>query len=404
MNPKVDYKKMATIVVHGGNEAARSGDSSFVPVSPPVHHSVAYGYASMQELDEVFEGSREGYCYSRFANPTVHQFERAMAAVEGGESCIAFASGMAALHACFSLFDLCQGSAVLASRDLYGPTYISLQELCRTRGVTLKFIDITDIDLVEKSLNECSPTFLMVETISNPLVRVADLSALGRLAHAKGTALIVDNTFATPILCKPLTLGADIVVHSATKFIGGHGDVMGGVVVTDAARRQRLAEIRKMTGAVLGPQDAWLLSRSLKTLLLRVERQQKNAMEVALWLHAHPCVEKVHFPGLAHHAQHALARIQFCAAGTYGSMLSFEIKDAGKSEVFGFCERLKLCLPVTTLGEVSTLVLYPAHSSHRGLRSEERVAIGIKDNLVRMSVGIEDKDDICADLDQALNK
>ena len=398
-----DKASLATLVVHGGEERGKAcPPASFTPVSPPIYHSVAYGYPSMQDLDDVFSGSKSGYCYSRFGNPTVCQFEKAMAAVEGGDICVAFASGMAAIHACFSLCNPAPGSAVLASRDLYGPTYLSLRDFCAERGVCVEYVDCTDLNLVARRMAELSPIFFMVETISNPLVRVADLQSIGAITRAHGCTLVVDNTFATPVLCRPLALGADIVVHSATKFIGGHGDVMGGVVITDKARAQRLSEIRKMTGAILGPQDAWLLTRSLKTLLVRVERQLQNAVQVASWLQAHPRINTVHFPGLAGHAQHTLACTQFGNQGKFGSMLSFEIKDTGKREMFSFFDKLRLCLPVTTLGDVFTLALYPAYSSHRGLTRQQREELGIKENLVRLSIGIEDAHDICADLAAAL--
>ncbi len=241
---------------------------------------------------------------------------------------------------------------------------------------------------------------LLVETISNPLLKVADLPRLAELAHAHRAAFIVDNTFATPVLCRPLELGADYVVHSATKYLGGHGDVLGGAVITSAARRKELYEINKLLGANLGPQDAWLVHRGLKTLPLRVMRQCANATEIAGWLAGHRRVAGVNYPGLAAHPQHELAGRLLC--GSYGAMVSFDLAGAGQPEVFRFMEALRLIQSATTLGDVYTLTLYPAMSSHRALDAETRARIGIGDGLVRLSIGIEDVRDIIADLEQAL--
>ena len=231
---------------------------------------------------------------------------------------------------------------------------------------------------------------LIVETISNPLLKVADLPTLAELAHAAGAALIVDNTFASPYLCRPLGLGADYVVHDATKYLGGHGDVLGGVTVTGSAvRRRELNEVNKLVGANLGPQEAWLVLRGIKTLPLRVQRQCENASQVAAWLAGHPTVSRVNYPGLAFHPQHALAA-RLLERGAFGAMISFDIRDGDRARVFRFMEALRLVLPATTLGDVYSLALYPAHSSHRALDPDLRRRIGIGDGLVRLSVGIED--------------
>ncbi len=240
-----------------------------------------------------------------------------------------------------------------------------------------------------------------METVSNPLLKVADLPALADIAHRYGAALLVDNTFATPYLVRPLALGADIVVHSATKYLGGHGDVLAGVVITPAARREALMEVLKTTGANLGPVEAWLLLRGLRTLVLRVERQFANALTVARWLEAHPRIARVLYPGLPSHPQHERAARLFGGRG-FGGIVTFELKDAGQREVFRFLDRLRLCIPATSLGDIQTLVLYPAHSSHRGLSPEERAALGITDGMVRLSVGIEAVEDILSDLGRAL--
>jgi len=233
------------------------------------------------------------------------------------------------------------------------------------------------------------------------LLKVADLPAVIAQAHAVDATVVVDATFTTPWLCQPLALGADYVVHSATKYLGGHGDVLGGVIATGRAQRHSLHEILKLTGSILGPQEAWLILRGLKTLPLRVARQCENALTVARWLQEHPCVARVHYPGLLSHPQHALATQLFGGRG-YGGVVSFELARGGRAEAFRFLEALRLVLPATSLGDVYSLALYPAISSHRALSPEERARLGIGDNLLRLSLGIEDVADVQADLDQAL--
>jgi len=245
------------------------------------------------------------------------------------------------------------------------------------------------------------PRLVLVEAISNPLLKVADLPALAEMAHGVGGVLAVDSTFATPYLLQPLVWGADYVVHSATKYLGGHGDVLGGVVVATAARCQEMRELVKLIGGNLGPTEAWLVLRGLKTLPLRMRQQCENALKVAQWLADQPEVARVNYPGLPMHPQHALAKRLF-RWGLFGGMISFELAGADRSQVFRFMEALRLCLPATTLGDVYSLVLYPAMSSHRVLPPAERERIGISDGLVRLSVGIEEVGDIIADLEQAL--
>jgi cystathionine gamma-synthase/methionine-gamma-lyase len=352
-------------------------------------------------LDAVFAGTRQGYVYARYGNPTVTALEQAVAALEEGESALAFASGMGAIHAALLAVGARAGSTVIAARDIYGATYALLDQLMRSQGVATCFVDVTDLETVETLCMELEPVALLVETISNPLLKIADLPALAQVAHRHGAALLVDNTFATPCLVQPLTLGADVVIHSATKYLGGHGDVLGGVVVTSQARWADLFEILKVTGANLGPQEAWLVLRGIKTLPLRVGQHCQNGLAVARWLAGHSKASRVLYPGLPSHPQHVLAGRLFQGPG-YGGMVSFELAGAGQPQVFRFFEALRLCMPATTLGDVYTLVLYPAHSSHRALGPEERARIGIGEGLVRISVGIEALEDIIADLEQAL--
>jgi cystathionine beta-lyase/cystathionine gamma-synthase len=290
---------------------------------------------------------------------------------------------------------------VVAAADVYGATYALLGKLFTELDVRVRFVDITDLDQVAQAVREERPIAMLCEIISNPLLKVADVPALAEMAHAADATLIVDNTFASPYLFQPLKHGADYVVHSATKYIGGHGDLMAGVVACSAERGRDLRERQKLLGANLGPQEAWLALRGLKTLPLRMRQHCANAHVVAEWLVTHPAVAHVNFPGLPDHPQHAIADRLFAGRG-FGGMMSFDLKGAGQAEVFRFMEALKLVLPATTLGDVYSLTLYPAHSSHRQLAPEVRAAIGIGNGLVRLSVGIEDAQDIIADLRQAL--
>ena len=403
-----------TLAVHAGEHTTKTtpltgpdAGHSYQPVVTPVHHSVGYTYADTEDLDAVFSGASDNPVYTRYGNPTVTAFEAAVAALEDGEAALAYGSGMAAIHAALLAAGARAGTAVVAAHDVYGATYALLNRLLATQGVTVRFVDAADLNAVSQALNEVRPVAVLVETLSNPLLKVADLPALARLSHETGAKFIVDNTFATPMLCRPLALGADFVVHSATKYLAGHGDVLGGVVVVRSrAERAALNELNKLLGANLAPQEAWLAHRGLKTLPLRMERQCRNAAIVADWLAAQSQVARVNYPGLQAHPQHGLAEALFgggpAGEALFGGMMSFDLANAGRAEVFRFLEALRLVQPATTLGDVYTLTLYPAMSSHRALDAETRARIGIGAGLIRLSIGIEDPRDIVADLEQAL--
>lgn len=394
-----------TLAVHAGERAALP---DFWPVSTPIYQTVGYVYDSMDDLDAIFGKSRPGFVYPRYGTPTNAALERAVAALEGGEAALSFASGMAALHAALLAAGVAAGRSVVAGHDLYGATYSLLGDLFQRLGARVCFTDATNLSEVRRALEEVHPRVLLCETLSNPLMKVANVPRLADLAHDYGADLLVDNTFATPYLYSALAGGADYAIHSTTKYLGGHGDVMGGVAVTTAANRERLFEITKMVGGCLGPTEAWLTLRGIKTLPLRMTQHSRNAQAVADWLTGHPRVLRVNYPGLTSHSQHQLATELF-RDGAYGGMISFEIADdddpmssADRTTVFRFMERLHLILPATTLGDVYSLVLHPASSSHRALTAEQRSHIGIADGLVRISVGIEAVSDILADLEQAL--
>jgi cystathionine gamma-synthase/methionine-gamma-lyase len=352
-------------------------------------------------MDAVFGGQESGYVYRRYESPTVDAFERAVAVLEGGEAAFATASGMAAVHGALLAADVRAGGHVVAAQDVYGATYSLLDTLMREQGVVVHVVDATDLEAVQALVERHRPAALICETISNPLLKVADVEALAGIAHRAGAALIVDSTFATPYLLRPLDLGADYVVHSASKYIGGHGDVLAGVVATSAANRARLLGLEKLLGAVLAPETAWLALRGLKTLPLRMQQHCSGAAEVAGWLAQHPAVARVNYPGLPGHPQHQLARHLFGKRG-FGGMISFELRQATQAAAFRFLDALQLVLPATTLGDVYSLALYPVMASHRAVPPQERTRLGIGEGLLRLSIGIEDPRDLQEDLDQAL--
>ena len=387
-----------TQAVHAGERQQPPRETS---VTTPLYHSVGYLEPSAAVMEEVFSGETAGYVYRRYTSPTVEAFERAIAALEGGDAAFATASGMAAVHAALLAAGVRAGSHVVAARDCYGATYDLLATLLTEQGVTTHFVDATDAKHVEEAVSQYHPAAVLVEIVSNPLLKLADIGALARSAQNAGAALIVDSTFATPYLCRPLALGADYVVHSASKYIGGHGDVLAGVVATSHANRDKLFAIEKKIGAVLAPEVAWLALRGLKTLPLRMRQQCANAGIVAQFLSEHPAVTRVFYPGLPSHPQHQLARELFGERG-FGGMVAFELRNGTRQAAFAFLDALKLVLPATTLGDVYSLALYPVMASHRAVPPVERAQLGITEGLLRLSIGIEDANDIVADLDAAL--
>lgn len=396
----LSQKSFQTRAVHAGE---RVPPAEYRPVATPIWPTVGYLYESMNDLDAVFAHTKPGQVYLRYSNPTVEAFEAAVANLEGAEAAQAYGSGMAAIHATFLGAGAKAGASVVAALDVYGATFTLLRDLFTSLGINIRMVNVSDLDAVARAIEETHAAVLYVESISNPLLKVADVPSLAALAHRHGASLLVDNTFASPYLFNPLSHGADYAIHSATKYLSGHGDVLAGIVATSSENKSKLFELNKLVGSVLGPFEAWLALRGLKTLPLRVKQQCHNAMQVAEWLQAHPRIAKVNYPGLAEHPQHDLASRLFEGRG-YGGVLSFEIAGADTSQVFRFMESLTICLPATTLGDIYSLVLHPATASHRGLTAEERSRVGIPDRLVRLSTGIEAVDDILADLEFALSK
>ncbi len=392
--PRLD---IATRLVHAGE---RSGTPTGQPVATPIYASTTFTYGSMADADAVLGGEKPGYIYTRYGNPTVAALEQAILSLEGGVAAIAYASGMAALHAAVLACEPSPGSTILASQDLYGATLDLLVLLFGQFDIKTVTADFSDLQSLAAKAEEVRPRILVAETISNPLLKICDIDACAAIAKIHHARLIVDNTFATPYLCRPLEHGADFVVHSATKYLSGHADAMGGAVVAkehpdDAA----LISIMKLAGGVLGPWEAHEILRGIKTLGLRLERQCANALRIADTLAADPRVGRVYYPALA--GTEALARI--LAPGYAGAMISIQLAEDSRDAAFRFMDALRLCVRATSLGDVFTGVLHPASSSHREMSPARRRQAGITDGLIRISVGIEDVRDLLDDLQQALD-
>jgi cystathionine beta-lyase/cystathionine gamma-synthase len=371
-------------------------------VVPALVQSVAFDYASAAEQDEVFGDERPGYVYGRYGTPTVAALEEVLASLDDVPTAVCFATGMAAIHAALTACAIGRGGRVVAQEDCYGQTRALLERMRNEYGAQVAFVDPTDVRAVEEALEAAPTALLFVESISNPLLRVTDIAAVARRAHAAGASLLVDATFATPVLIRPATLGADIVVHSLTKYVNGHGDVMGGVAGGSRELGAALRDRAILDGGYLPPHEAWLILRGMRTLALRVERQCANALTVARHLAAHPKAARVRYPGLPDHPQHALAKAQF--GDRYGGVVSFALAADTREAAFRFLDALELAASATTIGDLYTEVLYPPTSSHRRLPAEERGRMGITDGFLRLSVGIEDLEDILADLDAALDR
>lgn len=356
--------KLATTLVHTG--ARRDSRTGSVPV--PIYQAATFAHPAL--------GESTGFDYARTGNPTREALEHGLAALEGGARGLAFSSGMAAIHCALQLFH--PDDHLVVTADLYGGTYRLLEQVLKLEHT---FVDTSDLTAVQAAVRP-NTRGILVETPTNPLMRTCDIGAIAAIARAAGALLIVDNTFLTPYLQRPLELGADVVVHSVTKYLAGHNDVVaGGIVAKDPAVGERLYFYQNAIGAILGPQDAYLVIRGMKTLALRMEQHQRNARAVAAWLSAHPLVEAVYYPGI-------------------GGMLSFEVIDPAL--VPQILRSVQLCLFAESLGGVETLITYPATQTHADIPAAVREHLGITDKLLRLSVGIEDAEDIVADLAQAL--
>jgi len=382
-----DYS-VETQAIRAGQHRTNEGEHS-----QPIFMTSSYVFDSAEAAALRFTGKEPGNIYSRFTNPTVNAFQDRLSLMEKGERCLAFASGMAAIMA-VGMSLLKSGDHVVCSRSVFGNTVLTFQNYFAKFGVETTFVTLSDLDAWEAVIQN-NTQFLFVETPSNPLMELVDIRALAELAHAKGCLLVVDNVFCTPIMQQPLALGADIVVHSATKYIDGQGRAVGGAVIaSEEIIEQSIYPYLRTGGATLSAFNAWIFLSGLETLAVRMKAHCDNAFALAKWLEAQPAVEKVHYPGLLSHAQHELAKRQ---QSHFGAVVSFELK-GGKDSAWKLIDATKMLSITANLGDVKTTITHPASTTHGRLAPDVRLAAGIKDSLVRISVGLENVEDIKNDL------
>ena len=391
---------MTRPTLHPDTLAVRAGEDPFRPhdaLAVPVEFAIAHGYPDVPSWEQVARGDAPGPLYSRnTAQPATLALEARLAALEGAEAAVAFSSGMAAISSTL-LALLRPGARVVAGKDTYGGSHYLFQHTLPHWGVQVTLCDTTDAGAFTAAMAQgCD--LLYLESPTNPMLKVQDIRQLAAAGHAAGALVVIDNTFATPVNQQPLALGADLVLHSATKFLGGHADAMGGIACGSRALTDQLRHYREIHGACLDPMSAFLILRGIKTLALRMRQHNANALALAQWLHSHPAVARVNYPGLPSHPQHALAANQMQG---FGGVLSFELA-GGFAAVQAMLPRCQLLIRAATLGSVDTLLGIPSTTSHVECSEAERVALGIPGGLVRCSVGIEDVRDIIADLAQAL--
>lgn len=377
--------RFSTRAIHVGQEADPTTGATILPIYQ----------TSTYTQEEI--GKHKGYEYSRTGNPTRAALEECLASLEDGKFGLAFASGLAATTAVLSI--LRPGNHVVAAEDLYGGTYRLFEKIYATQGIRFTYIDSRDPSNFERAIDS-NTRLVWIETPTNPLLHLIDIEAVARICRSKGAILAVDNTFATPYFQKPLTLGAQIVVHSTTKYINGHSDIVGGAVVTsDEELYQAIKFYQNAAGGTPGPFDCWLTLRGLKTLAVRMRQHEESAFKVAQYLFCHPLVTSVRYPGLPNHPQHELAKRQM---GGFGGMVSFQIQ-GGKEQANEFFRSLRIFSFAESLGGVESLACYPPAMTHGSIPKKERERRGITDGTIRLSVGIEDVEDLISDLDQALN-
>ena len=394
-----DVKNMsiATKAIHGGV----SKEKGYGSLSMPIYQTSTFVFETAEQGGRRFAGEEEGYIYSRLGNPTISLLEEKIALLEGAEACVAFSSGMGAISS--TLWTIAAaGKHIIADSTLYGCTFALLNHGMTRYGVEVSFIDTSDLDQVKNALKD-NTCCVYLESPANPTLKIEDIAEVAKVAHDfnKDIKVVVDNTFATPVLQKPLELGADVVVHSATKYLNGHGDVIAGFACGTAEfmGEMRLFGLKDMTGAVLGPQEAFLIMRGLKTLALRVPKHVENAKKIVEYLVSEPKVKKVYYPGLEDHPGHDIAAKQMA---DFGGMVAFEVesREAGAA----LCNALELCTCAVSLGDAETLIEHPASMTHSPYTAEELAEAGIPEGLIRLAVGLEEADELIADFKQAFAK
>lgn len=386
-----DELDFETLAAQAGTRI-RVGDT--ISTAPPIDPSTTFTLDSIHDVHAALAPEPAGFAYARNANPTVATLEDVLARLEGAEDAVAFGSGMAAIHGTFLSLSLGPGDRIIAASALYGVTR-SLFTMLAEFDIETEYVDVLDLTAVEEAVSRPGARALYWESIANPLLQVPDSARLAEIARAHRATSIVDNTFATPYLYRPLAHGVDIVVHSATKYIAGHGDVVAGLAACARSPAARIRTQRTVAGGVLSPFDAWLTLRGVRTLPVRMDRQSATALELAGWLSRQPWTERVYYPGLPGSPHRGMAARQF--GERFGAMVAFDLR-AGQAESLGFVDALSLIVPGTSLGDVESLVLYPALSSHRTLSSEDRARAGIGEGLLRLSVGLESCRDLSRDL------
>jgi len=385
-----------TKLVHAGE---RRDPPLGKPVATPIYATSTYTYPSMEEMDDAFTGEGGDYIYSRYGNPTVTAVQDVMAAIENGKVAVAYGSGMAAIHAALMACEVGPGTTVLASQDMYGATFDLLYKIFGPMGVKTKTADFNDLISLRTTVADLKPRVLLAETISNPLLKICDIPAVAEIAHGVGARLIVDNTFASPYLARPLDLGADLSVHSATKYLGGHADTMGGIVISNEETDYlALVGVMKLVGGVMSVWEAHQILRGTKTLGLRIERQCENARLLAARLRESERIGTVYYPDSSSNG------VQILGENSGGALVTIRLKDDTREAAFRFMDALELVVRATSLGDVYTLVSHSASSSHRELSPKRRGELGITEGLVRISVGIEDIKDIIFDIENALSR
>jgi len=385
----------ATSVIHAGQEP----DPVYGGVSVPIYQSSTFAFESAEQGAARFAGREKGFIYTRIGNPTIRALEESLATLEGGFDASATATGMAAVTTIYTAL-LDKDAHVVGTASIYGPSRTILENEFSRFGVRADFVDTSDVRNIEKCLRP-ETRLLFIETPSNPTLAITDIKACARLVRDKGITLVVDNTFSSPLLQNPLALGADVVIHSLTKFINGHSDVVGGIIIArEEALHQRLRKVLVLMGGTMDPHQAWLVLRGVRTLALRVDRSQENAARLAPWLVAHPKVRWVNYPGLESHPQHALAKEQMKG---FGSMICFGLH-GGYEPGRKMINAVELCTLAVSLGGIESLIQHPASMTHAGLPKEHREMAGITDDLIRLSVGCEGVEDLQEDLRQALEQ